>query len=300
MYVTAAGKEEQASKGKKAISYAVIGVLIIMGSFAIVNTVLQAPGGKEGATQGAAPTGSSSSGTTQQRFNILANRVSTIAQNLLTAYQFHFEALKQMDGIKTLATCTGASDATKCTTPDLFSKSLANAINNVGVLENYVNTNSVDTGSINAALDDLKADLNLYVSGVMAATDDAANGISPIPSECSDKILPLDLMQCRQDQQTKARNDVISKATYDTSTKYTDALNAVKSNFGSEVRSEKLALKEMYAQVSPITDVAETQFLALITDKSFLQNTDLIPQQSLIDGAAGPLAKTRIRCDKCY
>lgn len=39
-YVTAAGEQEKADKGKKIITYAVIGIVIILLSFAIVNTLL--------------------------------------------------------------------------------------------------------------------------------------------------------------------------------------------------------------------------------------------------------------------
>lgn len=44
LYVTSRGDENQAGEGKKAISYAVIGIVIILGSFAIVNTLIGATG----------------------------------------------------------------------------------------------------------------------------------------------------------------------------------------------------------------------------------------------------------------
>lgn len=45
LYVTAAGEEENAGKGKKAIMYATIGLLIVMGSFAFVNTIIKSATG---------------------------------------------------------------------------------------------------------------------------------------------------------------------------------------------------------------------------------------------------------------
>ncbi|MEK9160157.1 MAG: PKD domain-containing protein [Patescibacteria group bacterium] len=45
MYVLSRGDEEMASKGKKSIGYAAIGIVIILGSYALVNTLLQAGGG---------------------------------------------------------------------------------------------------------------------------------------------------------------------------------------------------------------------------------------------------------------
>ena len=44
LYVSAAGKQESIDKGKKIIMYAVIGIVVILLSFAIVNTVLGGAG----------------------------------------------------------------------------------------------------------------------------------------------------------------------------------------------------------------------------------------------------------------
>lgn len=46
-YVTAAGKDEAVGNAKKIIMYALIGIIIILLAFAIVNTVLGAPEGVE-------------------------------------------------------------------------------------------------------------------------------------------------------------------------------------------------------------------------------------------------------------
>ena len=46
LYVTAAGKEDQAGVGKKVIMYAIVGIIIIMLSFALINTVLKAGTGE--------------------------------------------------------------------------------------------------------------------------------------------------------------------------------------------------------------------------------------------------------------
>lgn len=52
LYVTAAGNQEKTDQGKKIIMYSVVGILIILVSFAIVNTVLAgAPLGEDVATQ---------------------------------------------------------------------------------------------------------------------------------------------------------------------------------------------------------------------------------------------------------
>jgi len=45
LYVASGGNQENVDKGKKIILYAAIGIVIILASFAIVNTVLRAPSG---------------------------------------------------------------------------------------------------------------------------------------------------------------------------------------------------------------------------------------------------------------
>lgn len=50
MYVTAAGDSEAVDKGKKVIMYALIGIVIILLSFALVNSVLGAGLGNESTT----------------------------------------------------------------------------------------------------------------------------------------------------------------------------------------------------------------------------------------------------------
>jgi PKD repeat protein len=52
LYVMSRGDEEMAGNGKKTITYAVIGIVIILGSFALVNTVIGSGGGGSGETLG--------------------------------------------------------------------------------------------------------------------------------------------------------------------------------------------------------------------------------------------------------
>jgi PKD repeat protein len=57
LYVTSRGDEEAATNGKKTISYAAIGIVIILGSFAFVNTLLGATGGTQGQVAGTVNSG---------------------------------------------------------------------------------------------------------------------------------------------------------------------------------------------------------------------------------------------------
>lgn len=69
LYVTAAGNEEQSGKGKKAVTYAGVGIIIIIASFAIVNTLISFVGTGETDRSGAGGAGiESSTGTGEGTF----------------------------------------------------------------------------------------------------------------------------------------------------------------------------------------------------------------------------------------
>lgn len=93
LYVTSRGEDEPMEKGKKGIMYAVMGILIILASFAIVNTVLQAPGGdannisQDGRVYGSAG-GRSSTNTNQlANFNSAAEEVKDVTREYLKTYE---------------------------------------------------------------------------------------------------------------------------------------------------------------------------------------------------------------------
>lgn len=95
LYVTAAGNEEQAGKAKKAITYPLIGIIIILSSFALVNTVLLAGGGTDqGAGGGAAPAGGAGGDQNEQRralFAYAGSMVQTVTRDFVTGYQNYSE-----------------------------------------------------------------------------------------------------------------------------------------------------------------------------------------------------------------
>ncbi|MFA7277455.1 MAG: PKD domain-containing protein [Candidatus Gracilibacteria bacterium] len=98
LYVSSAGESEGPEKGKKTIMYAVIGIIIIFGSYAIVNTVLKAPGGN----QAAQPDGSAApqfAGGPQYGRNIQATRVYNLATYTISAYQGYSAANLALEGI---------------------------------------------------------------------------------------------------------------------------------------------------------------------------------------------------------
>ncbi|MFC1616340.1 PKD domain-containing protein [Patescibacteria group bacterium] len=98
LYVTAAGEEEKATKGKKAIQYAATGLIIVMGSFAFVNTIILGAGGDEQLT-GAGQ--EMPLGTTGGGFNASAEQVRTIAVNIYTGFALVSEVMDEIDAIRT-------------------------------------------------------------------------------------------------------------------------------------------------------------------------------------------------------
>lgn len=103
LYVTAAGNEEQAGKGKKAITYPLIGIIIILSSFALVNTVLLAGGGSDqGAGGGAAPSGTPGGDENARRralFAYAGSMVQSVTRDFVTGYQNYTEINLDLQGL---------------------------------------------------------------------------------------------------------------------------------------------------------------------------------------------------------
>jgi len=94
LYVTSAGEEEKATKGKDAIKYAVIGLLIVMGSYAFVNTIINSAGGTDSGSDGF-----TGGGNTGVSFNASSEQVRTVAKDLYTDYLFFAEVNQELKGI---------------------------------------------------------------------------------------------------------------------------------------------------------------------------------------------------------
>lgn len=100
LYVTAAGQEEQTTKGKKSIMYAVIGIVIILISFALVNTLIGGlgKGTDQGITSGQQLSGSAPEELTgdqtqaiQRLFYLAASQVERAAKDLATDYAHYVD-----------------------------------------------------------------------------------------------------------------------------------------------------------------------------------------------------------------
>ncbi|MDD3861581.1 MAG: PKD domain-containing protein [Candidatus Gracilibacteria bacterium] len=82
VYVTSAGQDEKTGNAKKTITYATIGLLIVLGSFAFVNTVIRSAVIGEGGKGGGGIMGQ----TQGRGFNAIAEEVKGIALDIYTGY----------------------------------------------------------------------------------------------------------------------------------------------------------------------------------------------------------------------
>ncbi len=100
LYVTSRGDETQATEGKKAISYAVIGIVIILGSFAIVNTLLSATGAD---TSGNGTTGATiaESGAEFDVQSVL-EELTNVTSDYISAYKTYNAVTAEVDYLMSL------------------------------------------------------------------------------------------------------------------------------------------------------------------------------------------------------
>ncbi|MBD3331152.1 PKD domain-containing protein [Candidatus Peregrinibacteria bacterium] len=94
LYVTSAGEEEKTTQGKKVILYAAIGLLIVLGSFAFVNTVIGAAGGNQSSVS------TTASPNTGGGFNSSSEQVKTIAVNVYNGFSYLAETTEELKNIQ--------------------------------------------------------------------------------------------------------------------------------------------------------------------------------------------------------
>lgn len=93
LYVSAAGEEERATKGKTAITYATIGLLIILGSFAFVNTILS------GAQDGGGGVTFTVGENVGRSFNATSEQAQEIASDIYNDFLVLADASEEFKGI---------------------------------------------------------------------------------------------------------------------------------------------------------------------------------------------------------
>ena len=117
LYLTAMGNEEKTGKGKKSIMYAVIGIVIILISFALVNTVIKGIGkGTDRATEDATLSGTATgqeitgdqTAAVQKLFYMAATNVEKAAKDIATSYQHYVETYDLLTKLSNIPPVTNA------------------------------------------------------------------------------------------------------------------------------------------------------------------------------------------------
>jgi PKD repeat protein len=113
-YVISNGEDEKTGKAKKMITYAAIGLLIVMGSFAFVNTVISSALVGDGSKGTTGKYGSNVGGG----FNAIAEEVKGIAVDIYSGYAFLADTTQEFKNIQTelkMASLQRAALPTKAT-----------------------------------------------------------------------------------------------------------------------------------------------------------------------------------------
>lgn len=162
LYVTAAGNEEKTQTGKKAITYAVIGLLIVLGSFAFVNTIIKGAGAGE---DSAAGTSLGSTGTTYSAggFNASSELVRALAVDILNGFSFLEDATEDLKNIRNDAQKSSLDPERLPTKPDIlnFLYSVQSKLSNI---KSKLQPFSVSEARINEILRDIEKDIDTVSS----------------------------------------------------------------------------------------------------------------------------------------
>lgn len=106
MYVLSRGDEEMATKGKKSIGYAAIGIVIIMASFPLVNTLFQAGGGEVGGGSDGSGTGGEGTTITETgaSFDVdfVLEEIENIAADYKETYDTYIGVTQEVNYLKSV------------------------------------------------------------------------------------------------------------------------------------------------------------------------------------------------------
>lgn len=172
LYVLSRGDEDMATKGRKTISYAAIGIIIVLGSFAIVNTLIGAGGGG-GASDSL---GSGTDGTTitdaGADFDVedVLNEIEDIANDYVVAYETLVEVKREVAYMNSLELPYILSLTTDPSGANTWGESLDSALS--GESFDLADTEEIyDVSGINEFVNDMLES----IQDVQLATDNLSN-----------------------------------------------------------------------------------------------------------------------------
>ncbi len=291
LYITDAGKAEQAEKGKKAITYAIIGIIIILSSFAIVNTVLKAPTGTD-KTQNTNDKVEVEGTSVKYKFNVLAKQVETTAKDIVTSYKLQFEIAQEIKNIteelksakKHINNCAGdAWSEGSC--GDNWSDGLKDRLYDtdkafqsiIKKLENIKNKIKLKNGSNLEIENNINTFINLlnksFNKGIENARHTIDGGAASGCGDVGDSITST-INSCDEDGNKLVWQDFRSGINFDNIETQFKALH-IENFFQLVINQSKLDLKETYKRVSEVTDVANEVLFKLV-DENSLKSDDIL------------------------
>ncbi len=105
LYVTAGGEQEKADKGKKSVMYAVMGIIIVLISYALVNTIIMgAAGGEDESSSGGlySSSGVSSEALVAYQSETMAKELQDIGEEYMAAYSAYVNVAAILDAMANL------------------------------------------------------------------------------------------------------------------------------------------------------------------------------------------------------
>ncbi|MCC7432254.1 PKD domain-containing protein [Candidatus Peregrinibacteria bacterium] len=280
MAVTSAGDSEKAGKGKKAIGYAVVGLLIVMSSFALVNTVLLAPGGSDrGAVGGGSLNNTSIRGVAgTQRFNYLAQRIDEVILRTYNSYQFHIKVMQQISNAKAQVL---AYNQGNCYVP------MSTCV------QGLINVTNTQLSSLRANINDSSANAK-FTTGMAAYVDKVSNALSAQASPIYTKINDEDcdssnkfaeINPCTEDNISEIRDQVDAAKQAVAAT--FDDLTFLQNSYSEDINSSTVNTAEVYRIVSGLAadTIGKVYFNELIPN--FITNTTVKLDNSYAEGESG-------------
>lgn len=173
LYVLSRGDEDMATKGKKTIGYSAIGILIVLGSYAIVNTLINAGGGGGG---GSDALGSGLDGTTISEaganFDVedVLTEIEAVATDYIAAYETLVEVKREIAYMESIELPYVLSLTVESTGTQGFSDKLDSALSGEG----WDSSSSSDIYDV-SGVNDFISEMTSSIQEIQRTSDNLSN-----------------------------------------------------------------------------------------------------------------------------
>jgi PKD repeat protein len=258
-------------KGKKAITFAAIGLIVVMSSFALVNTILLAPSGSEkgGSSSSAINAGTIRGVAGRQRFNYLAQQIDQILLRVYNSYQFHLKVKQEIDNA---VNNISSFDTNSCFTP------LSDCANQLQTLiSSQVTTisNNVNNSNANAVF---STNLTIYTNRIPQASAVKINAIRLVidDEDCDTNNKIAELNPCTEQDISKIRTSL--KAVVDSTTADLKTADFLQKSFEEDMNWAVAKTSEIFQSVSGLTSASiGLQFFNILIPNYAKSPTSTLP-----------------------